>query len=255
MTRGLEYLAVLRRWLLAIVAAACVAALSAYLYFGMRPSAHTSVATIMVDDATAQKAEAFMRSIATATEIVKRFPEQQGFTTYRFRWWTTSGEPRRTASLFNFGVTDRTAERAQAVSNVLIEAWLDLTKPRPGYKEHLLQDLERNRSELRLAGDLIQQIQAGPVRQANYPMLDPVATLPALLTRRDTLVQSIARTEKELRGIGQDAILTKPTLPLKADPTGREQMAAISGLLVFLAGCGLVLFAHSMRRVSGIRPS
>lgn len=254
MTSALEYLSALRRRLFAIVAAACIAALSTYLFLGTRPSEYTSVATILVDDATAQKAEAFMRSIATAREVAKHFPEKQ-HAAYRFRWWSTSGEPRRTASLFNFGVTDRTAESAQAMSNVLIEVWLDLTKPRPGYKEHLLQELERTRSELRLAGDLIQQIQTGALRQANYPMLDPAATLPALLARRDVLVQNIARTDRELRGIGPDAILTKPSLPLKADPTGREQMAAIFGLLVFISGCGLVLFAQSIRFVSGNRPS
>lgn len=254
-TSVVEYWLVVRRWLLTIVAAAILAGAGVYLYFGgIRPSTYTSIATVMVDDATAQKAEAFMRSLATATEIAKRFPDQPVFT-YRFRWWTTSGEPRRTASLFNFGITDRTPERAQALNTALLDIWLELTKPRPEYRERLLQDLDRTRGELKLATELIRQMQSEAPRQATHPMLDPVATLPALLTRRDTLAQNIARIEREIRGIGPDAILTKPNLPLVVDSDRRELLTILASGIVFVAGCGLVLLVHFMGRLSETPPS
>jgi hypothetical protein len=248
---ALEYWATLRRRLLPAIIVAAIAGGAAYLYLQSLPRTYTSVATIITDDATAQKAAAYMKSIAVATEVARRFPEQS----VAFRWVTTSGEPRRTASLFNFRVTERTPERAQAAGNVLLDAWLELTKPRPEYKNLLLQDLERSKSEMKLASDLIQQIQSEVPRQASHPMLDPAATLPALLTRRDTLNQTIRRIERELRGIDSDVILTKPNLPRVADPARSELIAVSAAIFVLMAACIVVVLAHAIGRLSGTTPS
>lgn len=249
MSQALEYATVLWRHIWWLLLVPLLVAVVAYAGISALPKSYTSIATLILDDTAVLKANAYMRSGAVTEAVAQRHP---GFTSgsARFRWVTTSGEPRRTASLFNFIVQDQTPERAQSVSATMLDIWLELTKPRPDYRERILQDLERNKAELKLAGDLIQQVQSEAPRQANHPMLDPASTLPALLTRRDTLVQNIAKGERELKGFGRDVVLTPPSLPTTADPSRALVFAAAAAGFVFLFVAAIVLLKHAIGRLS-----
>lgn len=226
-------------WLTGLPLLAGVAALAVAW---AQPHAYTSVATLTLDDARARKADAFMRTGPVVDAVRKVDPAD----TSRFQWSTTTGEPRRTATVFNLTVKDRDPVSAQAVGNALIAGWLELTKPRPEEMARLVEERERTKDDLRETEGLIKK--ASPAKDTRQKGAAPPVPVAPLLARRDTLLLAIAKIDRDMRGTSRDVVLVEPSPPTSPDPTRAGLLAGLAAGLVFLLTGAIVMWHLATER-------
>jgi hypothetical protein len=247
-------LLVLRRHIWWLIALPLLAGVITYVVVVSRPATFTSVTTLLLDDGGARKAEAYMASGTVQDTVRKQHPDASS----RVHWTTTTGEPRRTASLFNLLVEDRNPDNAKAVAVTLLNGWLELTKPRPDEKTRITKELQRTKAELQLAEELIQKLQTEAPRLAGSPQnpsgsfVSALSALTSLLERRDDIMQVIAKAERDLAGMSRDVILSQPSVPLHPDPTRAEKYAAAAVGITLLVTAAFILFLHLMTRIDGM---
>jgi capsular polysaccharide biosynthesis protein len=247
----LDLLVVVARNLKLLILGPIIAGLLALGISYIVPQTYTSQA--LLDLGQANKAtETMMRSPAVLDTVMARFPSRHGSTdagreelsrTFRF---TTAATTQTTLPATLLQVDADSPDRAQALANALIDAWLASTKPPPVAKQALERQLRVNREALDAILHLITRLSTEstkPVRP-NEPFAVDVP-VDKYIQIRDGYVEKIASIELQLRGNTRDSISSPPTLPTQ--PTAPKR-GLIAILVTLGSGFALLLWVF-MRQI------
>lgn len=188
--------------------------------------------------------EAIMRSPAVLDVVLNQFPSGgSGADTDRedlskkFRFSTGSSSQKTGAVLTKVEVDSESPERAQALANALIDAWLATTKPQPASKMELERKLKLNQEALETVAQLIKRL-TGETTKLIMPnvQFDLATPTVQLLQLRNGYVDAIASIELQLRGSTRDVVFSPPSLPTKPMSSKKSLIAVLAAL-----GSGLAL--------------
>jgi uncharacterized protein involved in exopolysaccharide biosynthesis len=219
------------------LAGSVVAAAIAFGVISFLPKYYQSVSAININDSVIRQpdtpprsadsvirqADSLMSTSFVLDDIISKFPTLQRASPEEsrrelrnsFSWSVAPGDNRRTASLFFLHTSARTPAVAQGVNIALIDAWLNLTKPRPEHRERIENQIARSEVQIKSATALLLQLEneAPKVVSPNSLQGELASSLSALRKRRDDLVEDNAKLQLELRGLSRDVVVSPATLP------------------------------------------
>nr|WHW29483.1 hypothetical protein [uncultured bacterium] len=207
------------------------------------PRSYTSQAHLNLED-SAKSVEATMRSPAVLDAVLKQFPSPMGVTdrardelAKKFRFGTVASGQKLTISVTKLELDDESPERAQNMTNALIDAWLATTKPQPESKRELTQKLKLNQDAADTVSQLLKRMasETSPLLQPNVRF--ELGTQSAqLLQMRNKYVEDMAQIELDLRGKTRDVVVSPPSLPTDATKP-RKSLIVVLAIL----GSGVVM--------------
>lgn len=198
-------------------------------------------------------AETMMRSPAVLDVVLAQFPSSQGLTdrsrqelSKKFRLNSGSSRQKTGAVLTKLEVDDESPQRAQALGNALIEAWLATTKPQPDDKLELERKLKLNQEALETVSQLLKRI-SGESPKLILPNVQFELATPTvqLLQLRNGYVDAIAAIKLQLRGKTHDVISSPPTLPTEPSKPKKALIAVMAALGTGFALLLWVFMHHS----------
>lgn len=210
------------------------------------PKSFTSQAHLSLGESSAA-VEGMMRSPAVLDVVLVQFPSPLGLSdrsreelSKKFRLGAGSSRQKTGAALTKLDVDDESPQRAQALGNALIDAWLATTKPRPDSKLELERKLKLNQEALETVSQLLKRM-AGESPKLILPNVQFELATPTvqLLQLRNGYVDAIAAIELQLRGSTRDVVIAPPTLPTQ--PT-KPKKALIAVLAALGTGFALLLW-------------
>jgi hypothetical protein len=194
--------------------------------------------------------EAVMRSPAVLDVVLSQFPDSTGGgggadsgreeLGTKFRFSTGSSSQKTGSVLTKLEVEGESPERARALANALIDAWLVTTKPQPESKRELERKLKLNQDALETVAQLIKRLTGETTRlimpNVQFDLATPTVQL---LQLRNGYVDAIASIELQLRGSTRDVVFSPPSAPTK--PLN-SKMSLIAVLAALGSGFALLLW-------------
>jgi hypothetical protein len=230
------------------------AGLCGYGLASVRPVYYASSATLQMGDAAVRSAESLILSPAVLNNVVAAYPNLPGETlgakrrnlVRRISWSQTPGESRKTANLFYLLVEGESPAQAQSIANMLLDRWLELTKPRPDAKSRLEFELERTELRLREADAMFDRMtgETKTLLAPNSLQGELATSIERLRESRFGLAQQAQKIRLELMGGSRDVVLTPPDLPTEINSLGRGAIAASFAAAAFLLILLLILMRH-----------
>lgn len=183
--------------------------------------------------------EVIMRSPAVLDVVLGQFPGSTGGgadsgreeLAKQFRFNVGSSRQKTGAVLTKVEVDGESPERAQALANALIDAWLATTKPQPASKMELERKLKLNQEALETVAHLIKRL-TGETTKLIMPnvQFDLATPTVQLLQLRNGYVDAIASIELQLRGSTRDVVFSPPSLPTKPMSSKKSLIAVLAAL-------------------------
>jgi hypothetical protein len=214
-----------------------------------QPRTYTSQANLNLTGDSAKSVEAMMRSPAVLDAVLVRLPAGGTATdaardalSRRLRVSTVTTGPKPGASVARLEVDDENPQRAQAMANALIDAWLEAAKPAPVVKQELERKLKLTQSSL----DDVSRIIAGLTKQVPGQMKPNLqyeldATVASLLKLHNDYV--VALIELQSRPGSRDVVVASPpTLPNQ--PASQRKVGLNAIVTALATGFALLLWLY-----------
>jgi hypothetical protein len=229
-----------------------IAAIIAFAVLSALPKWYTSVVYLALDESGARVADARMRSTPVLDKVLAGFNAPQDTLEARRRFIEDSrrivvaaGETQKTSNLFRMEYTDRIPLVAQKVNSLLIEAWLESTRPPPNTRATIEAEIARTDAQVNSISQLIDRLQKdAPSLLVTQSLQGELATpILGLITKRDQNLAALITLKNSLNGISHDVVFGTPDLP--EEPSWPKR-----GIITILAGSvtGLLLLMFAIFR-------
>lgn len=231
-----------------------VAALIAFAVASAMPKWYTSVVYLNLDETAARIADARMRSNPVLDKVLSEYTPPKNTLEARRQYLEDNrrivvapGETLRTSKLFRMEYSDTSPQIAQKANSLLIEAWLESTKPPPNSRQALEAEIERTDSQTKSITELIDRLQKDAPSQVNQQGTQGELATPlvGLITKRDQNLAMLIGLRNLLNGISRDVIFGQPDLP---EEPSWPRRGIIAGLAGFTTGLLLLIFVIVRRR-------
>jgi hypothetical protein len=218
------------------------------------PKWYTSVAYLNLDEAGARAADARMRSTPVLDKVLAGFKVPQGTLEARRkaieenrRIIVAPGETQKTSKLFRMEYSDESPSIAQKVNSLLIEAWLDSTKPAPDRRAAIEAEIERTDAQAKSISQLTDRLQKDAPSLVAQSLQGELATpILGLITKRDEDLSNLIALKNSLNGLSRDVLFGAPDLPEEASWPKRgivTILAAVAAELLLL----LFVIVHRLK--------
>lgn len=223
------------------------------------PKTYTSQSYLTLGDQEVKAVESIMRSPAVLDVLLNRYPARAGITdagreelSKRIRISGGGGAAQKPGNVVvKLEVDEESPERAQAVANALIDAWLETTKPRPATKLELERKLKLAQDALADTSRIISRLASETPKlvmpNLQYELAQPMSQL---LKLRNDYVNDIAGLELALKGRSRDVIASEPTLPDRPAKPRKALVAVLSALVAGALLLALILVRHLWRHAA-----
>ena len=216
-----------------------VVGLLVWLGMGFLPVKFTSQTYLNLSSDSAKAVEAVMRSPTVLDPVLAKFPSGLGATergrdelAKKFRFVVAASSQKATSTISRLEVDSESAERAQALSNALIDSWLVSTRPAPGYRQELERKQKLNQAALDAVSQLIARLTSETAKLIMPNVQYDLATATAQLFQlRNGYVDANAAIDLTLRGTTRDVVFSAPTLP--TEPTSNKRFAVVLAAMGF----------------------
>ena len=208
-----------------------VVGLLVWLGMGFLPVKFTSQTYLNLTSDSAKAVEAVMRSPTVLDPVLAKFPSRFGVSergrdelSKKIRFAAAVSSQKATSTISKLEVDSESAERAQAMSNALIDSWLASTRPAPGYRQELERKL--NQVALDAVSQLITRLTSETAKLIMPNVQYDLATATAQLFQlRNGYAEAIAAIELTLRGSTRDVVFAAPTLP--SEPANNKRFSTV----------------------------
>jgi hypothetical protein len=232
-------------------------AIAGLLAFGITsalPKLYTSVAYLNLDENNARAADARMRSVPVLDKVLAGFNAPQSTLEARRRAIeenrrivVAAGETQKTSKLFRLEYSNEDPRVAQKVNSLLIESWLESTKPPPEKRLAIEAEIERMDLQTKSISQLIERLEKDAPTLISQSLQGELATpILGLITKRDDNLSNLITLRSSLNGVSRDVIFGGPDLPEEPSWPRRGIISiltvAITALLLLL-----VLLLHRFR--------
>ena len=205
------------------------------VWLGMRflPVKCTSQSYLSLASDSAKAVQPFMRSSAVPDSVLAKFPSRfkvaergRDELSKTFRFVAAVSGEKSVSTILKLEVDSESAERAQALSNALIDSWLASTRPAPGYRQELERKQKLNQAGLDAVFQLIARL-TGETAKLMMPTVhyDLATSKAQLFQLRNGYAGANAAIELTLRGTTRDVVFAAPTLP--SEPTNNERSSTV----------------------------
>ena len=216
------------------------------------PPSYSSSALLSLSAEQAAVAESITRSPVVVDTIANKFPALQRDTpeatrrkiNERISWDATDSQQKMKPTLFTLSVEDSDPARAQTTSNMLIDAWLELTKPKPITRARLEVEIGRLEQQLKETTGLQEKLQseAKTLLVPNSMQGELAGPMVRLLSERENLVSRLAEKVGALHGVSREIVISPPTMPVEDVRTLRTTKGVLlSGLIGGVVGAILAM--------------
>jgi hypothetical protein len=238
-----------------LVMGPAVAGLLAFGITSVLPKSYTSVAYLNFDENDARAADARMRSAPVLDKVISGFKAPQTTLEARRRAIeenrrivVAAGETQKTSKLFRLEYSNGDPHVAQKVNSLLIEAWLESTRPAPDTRATLVAQIERMDTQTKSISQLIERLEKDAPSLIAQSLQGELATpILGLITKRDDNLSTLITLRNSLNGISRDVIFGAPDLP--EEPSWPKR-GIITVLTVVVTALLLLLFVL----LRGFRP-
>jgi hypothetical protein len=237
-----------------LVLGPAVAGLVAFGVASVLPKWYTSAVYLNLDEAGARAADARMHSTPVLDKVLTDFKVPQDTLEARRRAIEENrriivavGETQKTSRLFRMEYSDRSPALAQKVNSLLIEAWLDSTKPPPDKRATIEAEIERTDAQTKSISRLIERLEKDAPSLVAQSLQGELATpILGLITKRDEGLANLITLKNSLNGLSRDVVFGAPDLPEEAS---WPRSGIITILTVVLTELLLILFVvlHRVR--------
>lgn len=255
----IDWLAALieRSWL--VIGCALLFALGWWTMHLRAPSSYNSSALLALSAEQAAAAESITRSPVVIDTIASKFPALQRETpeatrrkiNERISWDATESQRKLKATLFELNVEDSDPSRAQTTANMLIDSWLELTKPKPITRARIEVEIGRLEQQLKETMVLQEKLQseAKSLLVPNSLQGELAGPLVRLLSEREGLVSRLAEKTGALHGVSREIVVSPPTLPIEDVRTLTVTKGVLlSGIIGGVVGAILAMMLEWFRR-------
>jgi uncharacterized protein involved in exopolysaccharide biosynthesis len=235
-----------------LIASALLAGIAGFVAASFNTKYYTSSAYLRMDENAARNANAMMSSPVTLDKVLAKIkvPGDTIEARHRFldenrRIVVAPNEIPRTSKFFRLDFTSTDPRFAQQINSLLLEAWIESTKPPPFRASTLQAEIERIESQTKTISDLLERLsKETPTLLAQNSMQGELATpLVALIAKRDQNLAAIAGLREQLLGVTEDVVFGRPQLPEEPVSSRRVLIAVLSAI-----GGGLLMFAFVVLR-------
>ena len=243
-----------------LIAGALLAGIAGYLVASFKPKYYTSSAYLRMDENAARSANATMSSPVTLDKVLAKIKvpgdtveARRRFIDDNRRIVVAPNEIPRTSKFFRLDFTSTDPRVAQQVNSLLIDAWIESTRPPPYRASTIQADIERIESQTKTISELLERLSKdAPTLIAENSMQGELATpMVALITKRDQNRATLTTLREQLLGVTDDVVFGRPDLPEEPISSRRGSIAlasAIGGGLLTLAF--ILLYAVWRRRAA-----
>ena len=205
------------------------------------------MAHLDLDEAGAQAADARMRSIPVVDRVLSRYDAPGTTVEARRRYierntriMIAPGASRKTARLYRMEYSDRSPTIARRVNELLLDAWLESTKPGPEERAASDAEIQRLDARAKAAANIISELESDASDHSLRSMRGAlVEMIVSLSIRQEETLAKLARLRKPMSGVTRDVIIGEPSLPEEASWPNR---AVIVILTVAATGLLLAIF-------------
>lgn len=219
------------------------------------PKTYTSQMHLALAEQEVKAVEAMVRSPAVLDVVLSQYPTDLGVTdlardelSKRIRFSGGNPNPKPGIAIIKIEVDEKSPERAQAVANALVDAWLDTTKPKPATKQELERKLKLTQDALADVTRIITRFTSETPKlvmpNLQYDLAQPTSQL---LKMRNDYVDAIASIELTLKGRSRDVVASSPTLPTRSTKPKKGVAAILSTLATGAALLAWVLVRQAWR--------
>lgn len=235
-----------------VIASALLAGAAGFVAASLKTKYYTSSAYLRMDENAARSANAMISSPVTLDKVLAKIKipgdtveERRRFIDEHRRIVVAPNEIPRTSKFFRFDFTSTDPRLAQQINSLLVEAWIDSTKPPPLRATTLQADIERLETQAKNISDLLERLsKETPTLLAENSMQGELATpIVALITKRDQNLAAVTGLREQLLGVTEDVIFGRPELPEEPVSSRRALTAVLSAI-----GGGLLMFAFLVLR-------
>jgi hypothetical protein len=185
------------------------------------PKSYTSVAYLNLDENSARAVDARMRSAPVLDKVLAGYKAPQDTLEARRRAIeenrrivVAAGETQKTSKLFRLEYSNGDTHVAQKVNSLLIEAWLESTKPPPDKHAELEAEIERMDTQTKSISQLIERLEKDSPSLLSQSLQGELATpILGLITKRDNNLSNMITLRNSLNGLSRDVIFGAPDLP------------------------------------------
>jgi hypothetical protein len=198
-----------------------VAGIVAFGVTSVLPRSYTSVAYLSFDENSARAADARMRSAPVLDKVFAGFKPPQSTLEARRRAIeenrrivVAAGETQKTSKLFRLEYSNEDPHVAQKVNSLLIESWLESTKPPPEKRLAIEAEIERMNLQTKSISQLIERLEKDALTLISQSLQGELATpILGLITKRDDNLSNLITLRSSLNGVSRDVIFGAPDLP------------------------------------------
>ncbi len=223
-----------------VIAGVLLAGIAGFVTASFKPKIYTSSAYLRMDENAARSANATMSSPVTLDKVLAKIKvpgdtveARRRFIDDNRRIVVAPNEIPRTSKFFRLDFTSTDPRVAQQVNSLLIDAWIESTRPPPYRASTIQADIERLELQTKTISDLLERLSKdAPTLIAENSMQGELATpMVALITKRDQNRAAITNLREQLLGVTDDVVFGRPDLP-------EEPIASRRGLTTLLAAAG-----------------
>ncbi|PDT74105.1 hypothetical protein [Bradyrhizobium sp. C9] len=251
-----ELFTVIRKNVVALIAAPLIAGTLVAAYASFRTKEYTSLAYLRLDENSARAADAIMSSVPVLVQLLTEFKVDGATAEDRRRELDSKrsisvapNQNPRTSTLFRLSVTNADPAMAQAINAAFIAAWLQATIPPPINLRTLNDEIARTEQ-------LIPQMSAllDVIKKASPPVLHAENTLSedaltpaiALITKIDQANKRIEQLKLQTLGASQDAVFSPPNLPDAPNPSHAVRWGLLAAIAAEILLLMFFWFRHSI---------
>ena len=186
-----------------LIAAVLLAGVAGFVAASLKPKFYTSSAYLRMDENAARSANATMSSPVTLDKVLAKIKvpgstveARRRFIDDNRRIVVAPNEIPRTSKFFRLDFTSTDPHVAQQVNSLLIDAWIESTRPPPYRASTILADIDRIELQTKTISDLLERLSKdAPTLIAENSMQGELATpMVALITKRDRTAPPLPRS-------------------------------------------------------------
>jgi uncharacterized protein involved in exopolysaccharide biosynthesis len=236
---------------------ALLAGIAGLAWASVRTKYYMSSAYLRLDENAARSASAMMSSPVTLDKVLAKITVPGNTIEARRRYIegnrrmvVAPNEIPRTSKFFRLDVTNTDPRAAQQINTLLLQSWIESTKPPPYRARTLEAEIERLESQTKTITELLERLsKEAPTLIAENSMQGELATpIVALTTKRDQNLAAISGLKEQLLGLTEDVILSPPDLPEESVSARRGLIAVLSAIAGGLLTLAFVLLHAIWRR-------
>lgn len=216
------------------------------------PQYYTSTVYLNLDEAGARNADAWMRSYPVVDKVLSQV-SLRGATQEERRKWiednrrivVAAGAPPKTANLFKMEYSDRDAALAQKINTLLVETWLEATKPPPDRRASLEAEIARTETQVKAITGLIERLEKDATSFVSQSLQGELATpILGLIAKRDENLGALIDLKNKLKGMSRDVVFGAPDLPQEPSWPNKKLVFALTVALTGLLLLALTILRH-----------